>query len=324
MEKVLEDIKKHHDLEDGEPYFNKDKYDIFDYNFKDIVKTSGPVYFIDGGNQEIISDNSFCISFNKIAYAEFDHIKKKVGSKDFWSSVILKKDMKYEASFIDKIFEFDAYDPRLESSGNRVSPSKISNIIRKIGELMLAKSLCDSANSSVIVLDGILLSNHEILKKYFDELYNSAKKNNNIVCSVSKTSNLVTTTGKSLSGILGSKNKHLFSVKVARSRFDEHDATIYLLRLHDRSDYVFRFEIGRAWEKDAEKVIGVLADNSRDPVFLGYPYGLVIADELARVSNNEVEFMRTKFSVELSKKDKDLAKTLFKKNPHGVLDNIKF
>ena len=164
MEKVLEDIKKHHDLEDGEPYFNKDKYDIFDYNFKDIVKTSGPVYFIDGGNQEIISDNSFCISFNKIAYAEFDHIKKKVGSKDFWSSVILKKDMKYEASFIDKIFEFDAYDPRLESSGNRVSPSKISNIIRKIGELMLAKSLCDSANSSVIVLDGILLSNIEFWK----------------------------------------------------------------------------------------------------------------------------------------------------------------
>ena len=324
MEKVLKDLKNYHESDEGKPYFNKDKYEVFDYDFNKVMRISGPIYFIDGGNQEVISDNSFCISFNKVAYASFDHTKKKVDSKNFWSSSILKKDMKYKTRFMDEMIEFDAYDPRLESSGNRVSPLKISNLIRKIGEFMFAKDLCDSVKDSIIVLDGILLSNHEILKKYLNELYYSAEKNNNIICSVAKTSNLVTTTGRSLNEVVSSKKNGAFYVKIAKSKFDEHNATIYLLRLHERSDHVFRFEIGRTWEKDAEKVIGVLADNSKDPVFLGYPYGLVVADELARVSNNETEFMRTKFSVELSKKDKMLAKTLFKKNPHGVLDSIKF
>ena len=70
--------------------------------------------------------------------------------------------------------------------------------------------------------------------------------------------------------------------------------SIFLSKFHQRSEYIFRFEIFNEQKEKTKQVISELSRNSIDPLFLGYPYGLVIADEMARVSNNEAEYYRTK------------------------------
>ncbi len=67
-----------------------------------------------------------------------------------------------------------------------------------------------------------------------------------------------------------------------------------------------------------KKIFSALAENSQDPVFLGYPYGLVDADKNARVSNAEKGFLRTVFS---SKIDLEKYNQL---DAHDVLDKISF
>ena len=72
----------------------------------------------------------------------------------------------------------------------------------------------------------------------------------------------------------------------------------------------------------AEEIINSIAANCNDPVFIGYPYGLIEADKIARIGNNEKEFLRTVFLTKLKKKD--IEKYLSAKNAHGILDRISF
>lgn len=316
MDNIISRISKHYEFDNEKTFLNNNKYEIFDYSFENIIKKRDNIFFIDGGNQEVLSSNTYSVSFNKLSSTNFLDIKIGMNVKKFWTTVILGKDMKYEVETDELILSFDAYDKTLTEEGNRVTPSKLSNVARKIAELIYAKEISDKNKDSIIVLDGILLANITGVKKYFDELYSSAKLNNNIICGLAKNSNLVTTNGKSLPDVLDSMHSGAWLCKIAKSKIAEHNAIIYLVKLHERSNYVFRFEIQREHEDKANEIIGALANNSRDPVFLGYPYGLVLADDMARVTNSEAEYYRTKI---ISKMKKNI-----KVNAHSILDNIKF
>ena len=43
-----------------------------------------------------------------------------------------------------------------------------------------------------------------------------------------------------------------------------------------------------------EDLLTVLVENSQDKLFLGYPYGLILADKKARISNDEISYYRIK------------------------------
>ena len=96
---------------------------------------------------------------------------------------------------------------------------------------------------------------------------------------------------------------------------------IFITKLHKLSKYIFRFELYKSQnnkDSNVAEIFSLLALNSKDPVFFGYPYGLVDADKNARVSNNEKQYLKTIFSskVDLSKYETTL-------NAHHVLDNIR-
>ena len=65
-----------------------------------------------------------------------------------------------------------------------------------------------------------------------------------------------------------------------------------------------------------------MAGNCTDPIFIGYPYGLVEADRVARVSNHEKESLKTMFMVKL--RNKNVEKYLSSVNAHDILDRISF
>ena len=97
---------------------------------------------------------------------------------------------------------------------------------------------------------------------------------------------------------------------------------MFFAKFHDKSRHIFRFESFNIQKAKAQETINALSGNCVDPIFIGYPYGLVEADRIARVSNQEKESLKTMFLVKL--RNKNIDKYLSSANAHEILDKISF
>jgi len=155
-------------------------------------------------------------------------------------------------------------------------------------------------------------------------LYEKASSKNVIVCGLSKTTSLMTDKGNS---VRNSLNKFNFPGRwyynpVAEIKSNDHRADMSFVKLHDKAKYIFRFEIYKEQRKKLDSVISLLATNCKDPIFVGYPYGLIEADKNARISNNEKAMMQTFFSVKFGKDWEKIKETLTSVDAHEILDRI--
>ena len=71
-----------------------------------------------------------------------------------------------------------------------------------------------------------------------------------------------------------------------------------------------------------EEVLSLLKQNSKDPVFLGYPYGLIQADRFGRVSNNDAEYLKTSFMAKAGKRFDKIRKYMASVDSHEILDSV--
>jgi len=185
-------------------------------------------------------------------------------------------------------------DPFLTSKDRRVSASRVVDIVRRLSEIRKAKEL-----SGKVVLDGNLQAEHPLIRKELvDSLY-----------ALSKTCEIFTDAGDALT--------------VALEKMSPFETFAYyplaeglqmsMVKLHSKSKYVFKVEGGI-------DIIPMLASHAKDPVFLGYPYGLVQADKLARVTHEEKRYLQLRFKHNLS--EENLTQHLNTVNAHDVLDTI--
>ena len=136
---------------------------------------------------------------------------------------------------------------------------------------------------------------------------------------MSKTTNLLTKSGNSVSAYLTKltdKKTWYYNVK------KQEPPRLYFVKLHDKSKHVFRFEILRKYEQNINDVLTLLKNNSKDPIFFGYPYALIEADKFARVSKKEKEILQLQLMTKFKKNLNDLAPYLSSLNAHEILDNI--
>lgn len=167
---------------------------------------------------------------------------------------------------------------------------ELIGMIRRYAELKLADTYdCE------VVLDGNLqaedLNLLELLKG----------KN-----ALSKTNDVLSDVGSSVSlDLIKLATLQSWSVLVAPN--------VYFAKLHPSSKYIFKVE------SENEQILEMLTCQCNDPIFLGYPYGLVHADKMARVSNQERDYLRTKLLFELGE---EITQHLNTKNAHDILDHI--
>ncbi|MFH1650091.1 MAG: hypothetical protein ABIA93_06080 [Candidatus Woesearchaeota archaeon] len=90
------------------------------------------------------------------------------------------------------------------------------------------------------------------------------------------------------------------------------------VKLHPKSERIFKIQFHEANLHDLESL-----QLHNDPAFLGYPYGLVVADQLARVSNEETSVMRIRAEIE-AKDKKRFAKVKGARDAHSILDSARF
>ncbi len=337
VEKLDSEIREH-DL--GDPFFSRKEYQTSPLNKDNFISIKEAddeinISYIDGGNKEILGAPNFSIQVNRVYFNIFKGQKrvraKKLPSRiEFFSatfSSFRKGEIYYDTSIFPVRKEFGKFLPdgvdlsfssldRNVAVGNFMADiQRVSSIARRFAEWEYAKHVVASElkKGDVIVIDGTLQTAFTNESKYSEGAYKAAKDNGVIFTGLSKTSHLFTDTGLSLIGAIhklavDSKIPHnKWCYPVAEIATQDHEATIFVAKLHPNAERIFRYEINKGQSDEIGKaginnIMSNLAVNSRDISFPGYPYGLIDADLRARVREDEVEGYRVKILSEISKK----------------------
>ncbi|MEK6942810.1 MAG: DNA double-strand break repair nuclease NurA [Nanoarchaeota archaeon] len=336
--KVLESLKNKEFSKGTYPKFSSEEYTPFKieksnfHEIKDIDSKS--IAFIDGGNAEIIGSANFSLSMIRTSCIVLKNrektIRKKSESMVLVSSIEENKEIHYKPivfnpDFLDiKNISFNSMDETLKNGVNRAEIKNVPNAVRRFAELNMAKNVADDMLAEIIVIDGNLQCTLVNEKKYLDALYESCTKNNIVLCALSKTSALFTDNGNLLSAALSdiaTTQKWQYH-PVAEIKSDNHQAEIFFVKFHEKSNHVFRLEVLKTQKENADETISNVSSCCNDPVFMGYPFGLIEADRIARVSNDEKEFLKTMILAKIG--EKNIAKYLNSSNAHQILDKISF
>ncbi|MFH1642738.1 MAG: DNA double-strand break repair nuclease NurA [Nanoarchaeota archaeon] len=305
-------------------------------NFYNIgnVKTTKRIAFIDGGNSEILNAANFSLQIIRIYHTIYQK-NARINSKKYEFYLLINASNK-EGNILynTKVFPinydfpdmvFNSFDDTIKQGNNRIKAGKIGEIIRKLAEIKVAETLvCELSDGDVIVRDGDLKACATYEQQYYESLYKKAAAKKVIIAGLSKTSELFTDKGNSLLVTLNemSPESSWYYYPLVEINSDKHQSEIYIIKLNKHSNYLFKFEIYKNSKYDIMQVMSLLQKNSVDPVFLGYPYGLVEADKFARISNNEAETLKIQFIAKAGKKWNVLKQYLNTTNAHTILDKI--
>ena len=326
----------------GEPLFGDSRYKsvAFDKNnFHGISYSSEKTLcFVDGGNQEVVSAPNFSVQFVR-CYANFFKGKKRAREalKTEFLSVAKAEGREGKIFFNAGIIPvsgldllpkegvlFDSQDDALKEGVGRARISVVGGLARRFAEWALAEKAMDFlGKGDAVVRDGTLQTSVEREAFHAKKAFSKAKEKGVFLTGLAKTSTLFTTTGMPLVSAvkkISPKGKWFYSPLVENSHPD-HPADLFVVKLHEKSKHAFRFEWFKELEFD-ENVFAGLAENASDPTFLGYPYGLIEADEMARVTNKETlglrQLVANKFGLEWASVEEFSSAS----NAHDVLDRI--
>jgi hypothetical protein len=190
----------------------------------------------------------------------------------------------------------------------------VATVARRFAEWEFAKHVImkELGRGDVLVMDGTLRTAFPNESKYARAAYTEAYAKGIIYTGLSKTSQMFTTTGLSLLGALRKMaidNKIgpvWYYYPIAESISPEHEAAIFVVKLNDQSPRIFRYEIQGGQAKaltatEINEIFSQLSANSSSLEFPGYPYGLVDADDNARVRREEVDSYQVMLLSEISK-----------------------
>lgn len=344
MEKVLELIDDEViALPLGNPRFSDSRYRFVslskdNLNPLEIKESNKKISFIDGGNYELMAAPTFSIHLVRIYFNLFQGktklIPKKIPPKiEFYSlsTTALAPDgeIEYKTSFfpLDDSFKpflpqakdlfFNSYDETLREGLKRGKINKMGGIARRFAEWHLISFIAshELENGDMIVRDGSLQTSFTNEALYSKRAYQECQAQNVLLTGLSKTSSLYTTSGNTLIGAIHQLGKKYLPQKswyyhpIVEITHPDHPAEMFCLKLHPLSEYVFRWEvlksqINQLKTSQLKEFLSVLAKNSSDISFPGYPYGLIDADSNARIRRSEADYHTTLFLSQAGKKER--------------------
>lgn len=279
-------------------------------NFTKIIpkQTDKTMIFIDGGNAEILKTPDYSIQFLRFAAAWFQETNK--GTKKIFQRkkegylLVFPKKIENSIYYVTKGYAELAEFPELilsakelpqKSGVGTTNLSAAGDLFRSLYEIHFATKQLE--HDAIIVFDRALLPENGFEEEAFTELYDHAKNKNAIVCGLNKTTTLLCNTGESIVTHLESfEEKESWLYHSVFATYDlKHNATTNFVKLHPKAKHIFRFEIAAQNKEHIQEIIASLASLCNDAAFVGYPYGLIVADQFARVSNREKEMIQALF-----------------------------
>jgi len=292
------------------------------------------IAFIDGGNTEILKAPNFSLQLIRIYYSIYKNNKKTSSKKQEFYILInalnQENNITYKTQFFGlnkNTINFDSFDETIRQGKHRISISSIGNVIRRFVELETTKDIINELdNNDIIIIDGDLKASITNEIDYLNELYKKGVEKNIIICALSKTSELFTEKGNALIPVLNeiAPDKEWYYHPLVEINNKNHKVDMYIVKLNKNSKYIFKFEIFNEIKYNINEILALLKNNSKDPVFLGYPYGLIEADKLARISSKEKDYLKTIFLIKLGKDNEKIAQYLNTLNTHNILDSMSY
>jgi len=309
-------------------------------NFHEIKNndSNNKIAFIDGGSSEIFKSSNFSLNLIRIYYTIYLNNKRIESNKqEFYAFIYARNnenELYYDCEFIglnndilpnkNDLF-LNSMDETIKNGVTRASISNVSNVIRRFSEIKTAINIIDNLNKNdIVLLDGSLQCIFTNEKKYLEELYKNAFSKNVIICGLCKTTTLMTDKGNSIGNALNKfevKGKWSYN-PVVDIKSNNHQADMYFVKLHDKSKYIFRFEIYKHQKDKINNVLSLIAKNCKDSVFVGYPYGFIEADRIARISGQEKDMMLTLFSTKFGRDWEKVRESFSNVDAHDILDRI--
>lgn len=311
---------------DGQPFFSDKTYTAYpidESNFSAIGEAfNGTIAFVDGGNAEIISSPSMCVNFVR-AYGNVFRKNAKSGQKktEFFILTYIEGDeyrsrifpLKGDLFPLEDHLNFNSLDNTLRDGIFAFGIQKVGAVARRFAEWLMISSM----EADVIVRDGSLQTGITNEGLYCNRAYEHAIKNNHVLCGLCKTSTLCTTTGKNLVSVIASMGNKTMPGKtwkynpIARIENTDHRAEMFVAKFHEHASHAFRLEVLKDMSSMSDEAISAAMQNSRDARFLGYPYGLLEADNSARITEREKEYYKSVFYSSRIEKD-----------PHEILNRV--
>ncbi len=347
----------------GDPFLGSHNYRPYPLNanyFTPIrrVETDRRLAFIDGGNQELIGAPNFSVQLNRAYFNIFTRTKmtqpKSLPNKIEFLSIThadFRKDQVYYhtstfpvdegcAEFVpdSSDLSFNSTDRNIMVGNARADIGRVGSIARRFAEWQYARHIVETElhERDILIMDGTLHTAFENESNYARAVYAAAKQKGVVCTGLSKTSRIFTTTGLSLLGAvrkLALDNEIgpvWYYYPVADSLSPRHQAAIFLVKLNDQSKRVFRYEIHAEQVKslssdDLNEILSELSLNATDLSFPGYPYGLIDADDNARVRFGELETYRVLLLSEISKLGSaaKFVRHMESTDAHGVLNGLR-
>ncbi|MFH1072037.1 MAG: DNA double-strand break repair nuclease NurA [Nanoarchaeota archaeon] len=312
MKELVDFLSKNLVAEKKEPEKNINQ-ELFHYWKK--VSQENSFLFIDGGNLALFESSGIAVHVIRVAAVLYDREqRKRVFKKEFYSCVFAKS-----SGFETRTFPAQAYcnfsiglhDQELALPGKKVDISSINPLMRRLAELSFCRELLSKAGC--IVLDGSLETAYNKEKELMILLKEEAARQGKAVFALSKTMKMLGERREFLQQLRKQEGTWAYPLRSPESY------KTWIIRLHKKAKYLFRLD---SCSDAIDETLSTLEMLSKDPVFPGYPYSLILADRLARVSKQEAGMLRTQFMARMKGKWKDLELEEKEINAHAVLDRI--
>ena len=295
----------------------------------------GAVVFVDGGQATLLESPTFFLQFVRVAVVQYEGQKRagikrteaytlttlaeKEGKRVFATAVFPAEDAGDKGGkdiALREIPDIAQDDPTVKSGMHAVTPQQVGLVVRKLIELDVMDHACRRTEAGTLVVrDGDLVSRASCELGVLQTLYNHVGRGV-LIAGLSKTTHAFTTTGNAATSAL-------LRIGALEPWHYPHHAQglvdVGFVKLHEKSAYAFRLDT----VKDARVIGGMLITHASDPVFIGYPYGLVQADEFGRVTHKEQEGLLLMFMHAAQEKYPYLVQEMRSLDAHSILDRIK-
>lgn len=294
----------------GKPYFSQQKYykpktiEIDNFQEFDFKEKDRVLCCVDGGNNKIFETPSESIHLLRIYFNLFRG-KKRVEnieplslylSCDHQEDEITVRSMKVNDSIPIGSDEYVVKKEELENG----RPVNAGHTVRKYLEWETIKYVSENylEEGDIILRDGVLQTGVEGEREYAEEAYNSVEENGVHLVGLAKTCTLRTTCGFPLVAAIQELSTEVsegpwYYHPIAENEHPDHKGEMMVVKYHRNSNYAFRTEFYREIDNPVEEILEYMAFQAQDPIFLGYPYGLVDADKRARVTDEEIEYLKS-------------------------------
>ncbi len=285
--------------------------------------------FVDGGNACLIKTPA--AELHKIRTAVVVVSGKKITAVKQKEGYVLARAQVAEGKLkhITEVFDSDLdYNGKLEieahAAGNEQETplGKAAETARKLSELAAARKAASilKGENKFVVMDGTLETFGSEEKKGMENLRAEAAMRNVNLGAVAKTCSLLTDKGESLIDEIAKIAQGTGYIRIAEGKNESHHAEISVAKLNSSASYVFRIEAATA--EALGKLVLALKIQSNDVAFPGYPYGLVMADKLARVSEAETELLKAKTRATATSEIRQMLTAEKALDAHKILDSM--